>query len=170
MEAFRRALEHGFGAELDVHLMKDGNLAVIHDSSLKRTANADVFAEDLTKEELAGYTLENGEPIPLLEDVLALFAGKTPLIVELKSERGNYNRLSETVAKQLDSYEGDYCIESFDPRVVRWFKKHRPQVCRGQLSHDFFRDAAGKLPRFTKFLLTNLLLNLTIRPTRRQAS
>ena len=43
MAAFRRAIENGFGAELDVHLMKDGRLAVIHDASLKRTAGADVL-------------------------------------------------------------------------------------------------------------------------------
>ena len=52
MAAFRRAIENGYGAELDVHLMKDGRLAVIHDASLKRTAGADVLVEDLTAEEL----------------------------------------------------------------------------------------------------------------------
>ncbi|MFQ9053403.1 MAG: glycerophosphodiester phosphodiesterase family protein [Oscillospiraceae bacterium] len=58
MAAFRRAIENGFGAELDVHLMKDGRLAVIHDASLKRTAGADVLVEDLTAEELKTYRLE----------------------------------------------------------------------------------------------------------------
>lgn len=164
MAAFRAAVEHGFGAELDVHLMKDGNLAVIHDSSLKRTADADVCIEDLTKEELAAYALHNGEHIPLLEEVLELFKGKTPLIVELKAEKGNHDALAAAVAKRLDAYEGDFCIESFDPRVVRWFKKNRPQVCRGQLAENFFRDKNSKLPRITKFLLTNLLLSGLSRP------
>ena len=58
MAAFRRAIENGFGAELDVHLMKDGRLAVIHDASLKRTAGANVLVEDLTAEELKTYRLE----------------------------------------------------------------------------------------------------------------
>ena len=49
--AFRRAVQCGFGAELDVHLMKDGHLAVIHDASLLRTAGVDVQIEDLTAEE-----------------------------------------------------------------------------------------------------------------------
>ena len=35
LEAFRLAKENGYGFELDVHLLADGNLAVIHDSSLK---------------------------------------------------------------------------------------------------------------------------------------
>lgn len=159
MAAFRAAVEHGFGAELDVHLMKDGNLAVIHDSSLKRTANADVCIEDLTKEELAAYALHNGEPIPLLEEVLELFKDKTPLIVELKAEKGNYDALSAAVAKRLDTYEGDFCIESFDPRVVRWFRKNRPEVCRGQLSYNFMKDKKTKLSCWEKFLLSKLWVN-----------
>ena len=55
MAAFKRAAANGFGAELDVHLMKDGQLAVIHDASLLRTAGADVEIEDLTAEALEQY-------------------------------------------------------------------------------------------------------------------
>ena len=165
MAAFRRAVEHGFGAELDVHLMKDGNLAVIHDSSLKRTAGADVCIEDLVKEDLSRFVLEDSqERIPLLEEVLALFAGKTPLIIELKAERGNHAALSEAVAKLLDSYAGDYCIESFDPRVVSWFRKHRPAVCRGQLSENFLLRTDNNLSKPLRFLLTNLFANVTAVP------
>ena len=77
MEAFRRALEGGYGAELDVHLLADGEVAVIHDASLLRTANADVKIEELTEEDLQQYTLEGTEEhIPLLKDVLELFDGK----------------------------------------------------------------------------------------------
>lgn len=164
MAAFQAAVERGWGAELDVHLMKDGNLAVIHDSSLKRTAGADVHIEDLTKAELAKYTLEESrERIPLLKDVLALFEGETPLIIELKPERGNCSALSEAVAKMLDQYKGDYCIESFDPRVLCWFRKNRPQVCRGQLAENFFEGKSG-LPVYLKGILTNLLLNFLACP------
>ena len=126
MAAFRRAIEHGYGAELDVHLMKDGRLAVIHDASLKRTAGADVLVEDLTAEELKQYRLEGTqEQIPLLEEVLPLFQGKTPLIIELKAERGNHAQLAEATCAMLDRFRVNYCIESFDPRCILWLKKHR---------------------------------------------
>ena len=93
MAAFRRAIENGFGAELDVHLMKDGRLAVIHDASLKRTAGADVLVEDLTAEELKTYRLEGtDEQIPLLEEVLELFQDLTPLIIELNAMIREYAR------------------------------------------------------------------------------
>lgn len=131
LPAFRRAVQCGFGAELDVHLMKDGHLAVIHDASLLRTAGADVLVEDLTAEELKNYRLEGTEHhIPLLEEVLPIFAGKAPLIVELKAERGNAEALAAAACKLLDKHHVTYCIESFDPRCLMWLWANRPDVVR----------------------------------------
>ena len=73
MAAFRAALEKGYGIELDIHLMKDGNLAVIHDSSLKRTADADVMIEDLTTEELDHYHLDGTDETMKTESVNEVF-------------------------------------------------------------------------------------------------
>lgn len=166
MAAFRRAIENHYGAELDVHLLRDGNLAVIHDASLKRTAGVDVLVEDLTAEELKQYRLEGTEEqIPLLEEVLALFENKTPLIVELKSERGNYNELAAATCAMLDRYQVNYCIESFDPRCLRWLKKHRPEIVRGQLSGDLVHHSEGSgQSKLTLFLLSNLLMNFMGKP------
>jgi len=164
MAAFRAAVERGWGAELDVHLMKDGNLAVIHDSSLKRTADADVRIEDLTKADLANYYLEESyEHIPLLEHVLAVFEGKTPLIIELKPEKGNHAALGKAVCEMLESYEGVYCMESFDPRTVAWLKKNKPQIIRGQLAYNYF-SKKGFLPWPIKVLLTYSLVHVATRP------
>ena len=52
MAAFRKAMEHGYGAELDVHLLRVGGLAVILDSLLKRTTGLDGRVEELTTEQL----------------------------------------------------------------------------------------------------------------------
>lgn len=166
MAAFRRAIDNHYGAELDVHLMRDGNLAVIHDASLKRTAGVDVLVEDLTVEELKQYRLEGTEEqIPLLEEVLALFENKAPLIVELKSERGNYNALAATTCAVLDRYQVNYCIESFDPRCLRWLKKHRPGIVRGQLSGDLVHHSEGSgQSKVTLFLLSHLLMNFMGKP------
>ncbi len=156
LAAFRAAVEKGFGAELDVHLMKDGGLAVIHDSSLLRTAGADVMIEDLTREDLDTYRLEGTEEkIPLLEEVLELFAGRTPLIVELKPAGGNHNALAEAVCAALDRYDVTYCIESFDPRVLLWLKKNRPEIIRGQLSGDLRKEKSHS--KATMWGLTHLL-------------
>lgn len=166
MAAFRRALDNFYGVELDVHLMADGNLAVIHDSSLLRTAGVDVAIEDLTVADLAQYRLEGtNEHIPLLGEVLALFEGRAPIIVELKAERGNHDALTAAAVAELDKYRVAYCIESFDPRCLMWLKKNRDEIVRGQLSEKFLRHGdGGGQSRAVLWLLGNLLTNFLTRP------
>lgn len=164
MAAFRAAVDQGYGAELDVHLLADGGLAVIHDSKLIRTTGAEGRIEELTTGQLALHYLEKtGETIPKFTEVLKLFEGKAPLVIELKVEK-NARALCEAVAKVLDGYRGLYCIESFHPQAVAWFRRHRPNVIRGQLSENFFRSGVEGMPAVLKFVLTNLMLNFWTRP------
>lgn len=165
LTAFRRAVEQGYGAELDVHLTKDGNLVVMHDESLKRTAGVDKNLCDCTMEELKELKLEGTqEPIPLLEEVLSLFAGKAPLVVEIKAFKGNHKALTEAVCKMLDCFPKlDFCIESFDPRVLMWLRKHRPKIIRGQLSCTIANHYEGK-PNIVTWLMTHLFFNFLTVP------
>lgn len=166
MAAFRRAVEGGFGAELDVHLMADGELAVVHDSNLRRLCGADVCIEDLTAAGLKDYPLMGTEEtIPLFREVLDLFAGKTPLIIELKVERGNAAPLTDAVMAALKGWEGTYCLESFHPGVLLRLKGKYPQVLRGQLSENFLRGGeVNGLSLPARFVLTNLLTSAFTRP------
>lgn len=162
--AFRLAVEHGYGAELDVHLLKDGGLAVFHDSDLKRITGKEGMIEDLTIEELKNYPLEeSGDTIPTFREVLDLFEGKAPLIVELKTKGSNADALCRAVDEMLKDYRGTYCIESFDPRCVLWYKKNRSEVVRGQLSCNFLKEKKG-LAKVGYFFLTNLLMNFMTEP------
>lgn len=164
MAAFEAALAGGYGIELDIHLLSDGNLAVIHDSSLKRTTSCEGFIEDLTTQDLKNYNLENtDQTIPEFTQVLELFAGKAPLIVELKAANNNHAALCEAACKLLDQYEGPFCVESFDPRCVLWLKKHRPDIIRGQLVEDFTR-IESTVPWILRFCLTHQLFNFLLRP------
>ena len=165
MAAFRAALEAGYGVELDVHLLSDGNLAIMHDSSLKRTAGADVLLESLTTEQLKDYHLGGTEEtIPTFREVLDLFDGKVPLIVELKCANGNYAQLCEATCKMLDSYNGVYCLESFDPRCTLWLKKNRPELIRGQLSENYYLYPQIPVPWYLKLILTCQLENFLLLP------
>lgn len=160
LKAFQLALDGGYGIEFDVHLMRDGELAVIHDPSLKRTAGADVFIEDLTVADLKNYCLEGtDEKIPLFRDVLAMYEGKAPLIIELKAERGNQGKLCAAVCDALKDYKGVYCLESFHPGCIVWLRKNRPEQIRGQLSEDFIHNPKSKLPFIVKWVMTANLLN-----------
>ena len=164
MAAFRAALENGYGIEFDVHLLKDGNLAIIHDSSLKRTTGQEGRIEDLTTEDLKQYHLEGTEEtIPTFRELLDLYDGKAPLIVELKPVDGNHAALCEAACSLLETYEGVYCMESFDPRCISWLKKNRPQIIRGQLSENFVKsDPKMSLP--LRFVLTHFLMNFFNQP------
>ncbi len=166
MAAFRRAVERGFGAELDVHLMADGNLAVVHDSDLTRVCGKQALIEDLTAADLKDYPLMGTEEtIPLLGEVLELFEGKTPLVIELKVERGNANALTDAVMKALEGWNGTYCMESFHPGALLRLKEKYPRVLRGQLSQDFMRDSeVGRLSVPARFVLTHLLTTAFTRP------
>lgn len=164
MAAFRAALEGGYGIELDIHLLKDGNLAVIHDSLLKRTTGQEGRIEDLTTGQLQNYHLEGTEEtIPTFRELLDLYQGKAPLIVELKPVDGNHAELCQAACEMLSSYEGVYCLESFDPRCIYWLKKHRPDLVRGQLSENSLK-LRGHTPWIVRFLLTYNLLNFLTQP------
>lgn len=164
MAAFRKALDAGYGIELDLHLLADGNLAVIHDSLLNRTTGQAGRVEDLKTEDLKKYTLEGTEEtIPEFSQVLDLFGGKAPMIIELKAEGGNHAALAETACKMLEGYQGPYCIESFDPRCLMWLRKNKPQILRGQLAENFFRGK-NDLSDGLRLVLTNLLMNFLTCP------
>lgn len=166
LAAFRRAAEHGFGVELDVHLMADGELAVVHDSDLTRVCGKKAYIEDLTAGELEKYPLMGTEEhIPLLRDVLALFEGGAPLVIELKVERGNARALTDAVMAALEGWNGTFCVESFHPFALLRLKERYPQVFRGQLSQNFMKGSeAGNLSLPTRFVLTNLLTTAFTRP------
>lgn len=166
LAAFRAAVDHGFGAELDVHLLADGSLAVVHDSDLRRVCGKEVLVEDLTAADLTGCRLQGTEEtIPLLRDVLDIFEGKTPLVIELKVERGNAAALTDAVMEQLKDWRGNYCIESFHPGVLLHLKKHYPTVVRGQLSQNFLRASeVNGLSWPVRVMLTLLLSTAFTRP------
>ena len=163
MAAFRAALESGYGIELDIHLIKDGNLAVIHDASLLRTTGKEGKITDLTTEELTGYKLEGTEEtIPTFRQVLDLFAGKAPLIIELKCD-DNAEALVDAAVKAMEGYEGAFCMESFDPRCIHVLKKKYPHIIRGQLTENYFHSES-KLPLPLKWVLTNQAANFLTMP------
>lgn len=162
LPAFKRAVEAGFGIELDVQMTTDGQLVVFHDGSLHRMCKVDKMLTEMSFEECQQYTLKKSkERIPTFKDVLNVVDGKVPLIVEIKSE----GRPIETVKKtceMLENYHGNYVMESFHPGVVYWLKKNKKDIIRGQLSEDYSKYE--QFNWFTKFILTNCMLNGFTKP------
>ncbi|MBE6618303.1 MAG: glycerophosphodiester phosphodiesterase [Ruminococcaceae bacterium] len=164
LTAFSAAIDNGYGFELDLHLTADKKLVVIHDTSLKRTAGADISVCDVTYGEISAYLLEKtDEKIPLFEDVLELNAGKVPMVIELKVDKGNAKELVEYTLRALEGYTGLYCIESFYPDALIALKKSAPEIMRGQLSCDVRREDKC-FSRIKNFVLKNLLTNFLTKP------
>ena len=165
LAAFIRAIRNKFGAELDVHLPKDGKLVVFHDDTTDRTTGEPGTIEERTLKEVRELRLEGtDEKVPLFNEVLTLFEDSGyPLIIELKVVGGNYQELAEKVCERLDSYKGLFCIESFDPRARKAVRKLRPEIVRGQLASDFVQDP-GTCPKNTRWILTNLKMDFLSKP------
>lgn len=154
LPAFVRAYEHGFGIETDVQMSKDGVLVVFHDDDLKRMTGVDGKLTDYTLEELRSFKLgETDCVIPTFEEFLAAANGVN-LIVEIKTHE-NIGEVEQKTYDLLKTYKGHYCIESFNPFIVRWFKKHAKEVIRGTLSCSYEN---APWPSLKKRLLANLKL------------
>ena len=162
LAAFSAAAAAGYGIELDLQLTADGEVVVFHDDNLLRLCGIDRAVADCTWQELQQFNLcESREKIPLFSEVLTLVNGRVPLLVELKTGSNN-KQLCQKTAQLLDNYQGLFCIESFHPGIVLWFKKNRPQIVRGQLSAGWRRFEM--LPKLVALLLSSLLTNIAARP------
>lgn len=162
LAAFQRALEHKYAIELDVHLTADGQLAVFHDDSLNRMCGIDLPVESVHSEQLSHLRLLHTEyHIPLLHEVLELVNGRVPLLIEMKLPSRNLS-LCPLLDRQLRAYSGPYLIESFNSLGLYWYRKHRPDILRGQLTCRFTPSAGWD--GFLKKLLSALLVNCVGRP------
>lgn len=159
--AFQKAISLNFAIELDVHLLSDNKVAVFHDDNVERLCGINIGIEELDSIELSKLKLLNSEnKIPLLNEVLHLVNGKVPLLIELKIN-SKVGKLERAVFHELDSYNGEFAIQSFNPSSLNWFLKNAPHILRGQLSSDFKNE---KMNPFSKFLRKNLFLNFISKP------
>ncbi len=164
IEAFKLAIENNYGIEFDVQLSSDNIPLVFHDFTLNRVCGVDKKVRDLTYEELRSLSLyDSDQYIPLFQEVLDLVSGQVPLIIEYKIP-GNNVKVCEIGDNILQNYDGLYCIESFNPLALRWYKKNRPEVVRGQLSSKFAGKKGAPPSKVLNFALQNLMLNFLSKP------
>ncbi len=164
LAAFRAAAEAGYGAELDVRLSKDGEVVVFHDNDLKRVCGLEGRVEDFDLEKVRTIKLcGTEETIPLFSDVLSIFRDKGgPLIVEIKTGARNAELCRKTY-EQLKKFPGVYCIESFSPVIVNWFRKNAPEVFRGQLAGTP-ESYKGSVPAPVGHILSSCIVTVFNKP------
>ena len=156
--AFKESIKRGYGIELDVQLSKNNDLYVYHDKDFLRLLQDETIFSASTSEVIDDIDLF-GHRVPKLKEVLELINGQVDLIIEIKPTK-RYKETSQKVKNELENYKGNVVIESFDPRILMWFKKNAKQYTRGQLLLPY---KAYKFPLFPKGL-TYLLTNVLARP------
>ena len=161
LAAFQKAVNAGYGIEFDIHKTCDGHVVVFHDDTLTRMCGVEGKVEQKTLAELKELRLlGTDQQIPTLEEMLALVDGRVPLLVELKGE-STATGLCPVADAILSQYKGDYIVESFNPLLVRWYRKNRPDVVRGQL---FCNLNNGKMvKKLIYYLITALITNVLAR-------
>lgn len=163
LAAFERAVEMGFGIELDVRLSSDGEVVIFHDDTLDRMVGCHGSTKDFTAKELSEMKLlSTEEGIPTLNQVLKLVDGRVPLLIEIK-ESAMEKDVAPRAATLLRGYRGAYIVESFNPLSLGRFAKINPKVPRGILSQNYLKYPEYRAPLF--FLLQFLLLNRFGRPS-----
>ena len=175
--AFLLAIENNYNIETDISLTKDDKIIVYHDNDFKRLFNVDKKIADLTLKEIQELRYPNSEDIVMeFSEFLNLIDGKTGLIIEFKSHSSKRDvLLCQKAMELLKDYKGKYVVQSFQPLIVRWFKKNYPIIPRGQLFMKFdlkkekellkgqaFKKKLSSL--LTKWLYNNKLTNCLARP------
>ena len=130
--AIAAACAAGYGAELDVRITADGEAVVFHDATFERMTGVKGWVEETLFAEMRKLKLAGSEErIPTLSEVLAAAAGRSMLLIELKTPAGQEGDLEERVARLLDAYEGPFAVIGFNAQSLAWFARHRPKFLRG---------------------------------------
>ena len=163
LAAFKAAKEAGYGVEFDVRFTADKQVVVFHDDTLLRMCGDSRRVDECTYEQLQQLSLSGtDQKIPLLSDVLEML-DNTTILCEIKPARSYFDTsLCDETNKILTAYKAHYCIESFNPFSVRWFRKNTPQVVRGILSKQYTKGEIK--PNILCPLLSSLMTSCLCRP------
>ena len=147
--AFAAALELGAGIECDLRLTADGRVVVFHDADAKRICGSPMRIGQSSLADLGRLRVGDG-PIPTLEALLQLVAGRVPLLLEVKVEDDIW-RWAPALKRALGDYAGPFGIMSFDARIPRLLKTNLPDVRSGLV----IKDRLSSWKRFWAMLLAN---------------
>ncbi len=132
LAAFDRAIERGYGIELDVRMTRDGDVIVFHDPNLDRTTDSQGQIALMSWQQLKGVKLKGcDETLKTLHDVFMHVRGRVPILIEVKATENKYLPACFAVRRALEGYRGATAVMSFHPGVAAWFAEHAPKVVRG---------------------------------------
>jgi glycerophosphoryl diester phosphodiesterase len=135
LAAIARALRLGvYAVEIDVFQVH-GELFVTHDRRLGRVVTGKGIISEQSLEYLNAQRLDNGEPLPRLQQILELVGDKALLNIEIKGEN-TVSALMRTLDDHIQAHQGSYeqyCVSSFDHQQLFQCMQQIPQLKRGVL-------------------------------------
>lgn len=149
--AIRAAVAAGYAIEVDVQLSADGQAMVFHDEVLDRLTAERGRVSARSAAELGQIGLTGGaDTIPTLPQVLAMIAGRVPLLIEIKDQTDAMaetdGRLEAAVAQALVGYQGDVAVMSFNPHSMAHMARLAPDVARGLTTSSFDPEDWAPVP------------------------
>lgn len=119
-ESFRKAVDAGYGIELDLRLSACGEAMVFHDATLDRMAARSGLVIDHDAKALGAMDLVGGGgAIPRLCDVLEMVDGRVPMLLEMKTDGDGGEDLARRVASTINDSRGPLAVKSYDAYAVR---------------------------------------------------
>ncbi|GJD48914.1 hypothetical protein OPKNFCMD_1640 [Methylobacterium crusticola] len=139
--AAQAAIAGGYAIECDVQLSRDGDAVVFHDEGLGRLAGVPDLVRSRTAADLATLTVAGSDQrIPTLTEFLRVVAGRTPLVVEVKTRHDGDLALARRTAEIVAGYDGPLALKSFDPAIVGALAELAPGIPRGMVAESRHDD------------------------------
>ncbi|HXW25015.1 MAG TPA: glycerophosphodiester phosphodiesterase family protein [Xanthobacteraceae bacterium] len=173
--AFSAAIAAGYAIECDLQITADGEAVVYHDDALGRLTEGSGRLAAMTAAELKRVPFKaTADRIVTLGELLDLVAGRTPLLIELKSHGDGDRRLAQCAAQVLTPYGGPAALMSFDPFQVASVRAAAPALVRGivaervhggagagfaarvRRSAAYLADLARSRPQFVAYAVADL--------------
>lgn len=161
LKSIEAAIAANYGIEMDVQLTSDGHAMVFHDDLLDRLTSETGPVRNKTRVELETIPLiDDGGTIPALDTVLALVAGRVPLLIEIKDQDGamgpNVGQLEQATCKALKDYQGDVALMSFNPHSVAACATLAPNIPRGITTSSYRAQFWPEVPESTRDTLRGI--------------
>lgn len=160
--AISAAVTAGYAIEVDLQITADGEAMVHHDDALGRLTEDGGRLDAMTAAELGRVPFRaTADRMMTLGELFELVAGRSTLVLELKSHRDGDRRLPARVAEVVGGYCGPVAAMSFDPAQVLALGDLAPTLARGitaQRSHGLanFRQDWRARPQFIAYAVKDL--------------
>src|SRR5262249_42197040 len=129
ISAFAAAISAHYGIECDLQISGDGEAMVYHDDVLGRLSEGERRLDAMSAAELKCVPFKaTADRMITLGELCDFVAGRTTLLLELKSPHPGDRRLAARAAKVLSGYGGQAAVMSFDPAQVADLRAIAPHV------------------------------------------